>query len=704
MAQTRGGDARDSEQFTLCVDIGGTFTDLILGSTATTYAYKILSTPHDYAEAVIAGTQRIIEDSGVALPRIRAVVHATTVATNAVLEHTGPKTALITTDGFKDVLELRRMRCPDPYNMDWEKPAPLVPREWRLEITERLDAAGETLIELDPEILAATVDKIFDDGEIGAIAICLLNSYRNGAHETAVLNEIRRRDGAIPVSASSDVLPEIGEYERTSTTVVDAYVKPVVQSYLGRLSAGLRDIGLSCPLYVMQSNGRCISVESAEARPSRILESGPAAGVVAAAALARELGDADVVAFDMGGTTSKASLVRGGNPAITPYVEVGTPLTIAGRAMRGGGYVVQGSAIDVAEIGTGGGSQLWIDAGGQLAVGPRSSGSRPGPVCYQAGGQVATVTDAAVVLGYVNPVALAGGGLKVRPEAAYEALAKLVPAAGASPREVAHNAFRIANSNMARAIRAVSLDRGIRLERCALVAYGGGGPVHAADLAHLLGVRQVIVPPFSGLLSAVGMGAAGVGLEFATSVWRDVESLAEGELDAIQTRLEEQATGELSRQGWTADEITLECHAELHYRGQLSQLAMDLPRDKESRRAAESALVRKFHEEHERVYGYSQQRAAVQLGSVRLNAHVDIGVGLLGRPGQAANSVQHGRRMCYFADDEQGCETDIVSRAMVGTDWQPGPLIVEEADTSVVVPHKFEVRRDDYDNLVIVTV
>src|SRR5687767_2684513 len=403
------------------IDIGGTFTDIVvLGERGELVTAKVPSTPANYGDAIVAGLRALFAD-GVDPAQVGELIHGTTIATNTILEKKGARTGLLTTEGFRDVLEIRRLRMPRLYDLGYEKPPVLVERDRRLEVRERIDHRGEVVRPLDEAQAAAAIDALLATG-VESVAVCLINAYASGRHEQRMKSLLRERAPALPVALSSEVLPEIREYERTSTTVVNAYVLPVVERYLRALEGSLRALGVRAPLLVMQSNGGTMGADAAVALPTHIIESGPAAGVVGARELAKALGLRDVLTFDMGGTTAKASIIEGGDVSRVPEMDVGAGINLGGRLLKGGGYHVRVPAIDIAEVGAGGGSLVWIDAGGGLRVGPESAGAVPGPVCYGTGGTVPTVTDANVVLGFLNPDHLVGGALRLDHEKAARAL------------------------------------------------------------------------------------------------------------------------------------------------------------------------------------------------------------------------------------------------------------------------------------------
>ena len=433
----------------LGADIGGTFTDIVLlGPDGKYQTKKVPSTPADYAEGILDGAVQALGERGVDEASVREVIHGTTVASNTVLENKGAKTALITTKGFRDVLELRRLRVPHLYSLFYEPPTPLVPRRLRLEVEERVGADGEVVRPLDEESIYAAVERIRAEGA-DSVAVCLLHSYRNGDHERRVGEIVRAELPDLFCCLSVDVLAEIREYERTSTTVVNAYLGPIVEGYLNSLSGKARSAGIAAPLRIMQSNGGVMSLDRAAESPVRIVESGPAAGVVAAQRVGERVGLDNVISFDMGGTTAKASLIEGGSLSWTTEHEIGAGISLSSRLVKGGGHAVKVPVVDLAEVGAGGGSIVWIDRGGALRVGPRSAGAVPGPACYDAGGDQPTVTDTNVVLGYISPAELAGGAVRLRPDLSARALEESIATPlKTSLLEAAYGVHVVANVTM----------------------------------------------------------------------------------------------------------------------------------------------------------------------------------------------------------------------------------------------------------------
>lgn len=511
-----------SSTLRVAFDIGGTFTDVVIaGARGHLFTYKILTLPDSLGADVgrcVADALR--QQSG---GRVASMVHGTTVASNAVLEGKGAVTGLITTAGFRDELEIRRLGRPGVYDVFWERTPPLIPRRLRVEVRERVTVHGQVDTPLDVNDVRTALHKLRAHG-VEAVAISFLHSYVNPLHEQRAAALVRELLPHVMVCTSSAVLPEIREYERTSTTALNAYLMPVVNRYLDQLETQLRQYHPS--LLVMQSNGGVMTSEHARRRPVHMIESGPAAGVLAAASLAREVGLSHVVAFDMGGTTVKACLIEDGQPVETAEGEVGAGINLAGRLSRGAGYALRVPMYDIAEVGAGGGSLAWVDEGGALRVGPRSAGAVPGPACYGRGGTTLTITDANVVLGYMNPERIAGGTVPIDAAAARRAIAEHLGTRLRLPvQDAAYGVYQVANATMMRAIRAVTTERGRDPRDFSLIAFGGAGPLHAAALAASLGMTRVYVPLFPGLFSALGLLLADLRYDYVQSI--------PGRLDAV---------------------------------------------------------------------------------------------------------------------------------------------------------------------------
>jgi N-methylhydantoinase A len=691
-------------EFRVGIDIGGTFTDIVvLAAGGAVLTVKVPSTPQDYSLGIADGLGGLMAAENLAGAAVSELIHGTTIATNAILEKKGAKTALITTEGFQDVLEIGRLRMPRLYDLGWEKPEPLVPRHRRLEVRERVDHRGAVTRTLDERHAADVVRTALDLG-VQSIAVCLLNAYANGAHEARIAALVRALDGEIPLSLSSEVLPEIKEYERTSTTVVNAYITPVVKDYLLRLEAALRELGIPAPLLVMQSNGGTMGVAAAAERPIHIIESGPAAGVVGGAEVARRMGYPDVITFDMGGTTAKASLVEGGALTHVPGYDVGGGLNLSRRLLKGGGYHVRVPAVDVAEVGAGGGSLVWLDRAGSLRVGPESAGAEPGPVCYGHGGRVPTVTDANVVLGFLNPEYLVGGALPIDRERAATALWDVAARPlGADLEEAAWGVHVVANATMARAVRAVTSERGRDPRQFTLMAFGGNGPVHAVTLAQSLDIGRVVVPPAPGLFSALGLLFPPIEHHYVRTHKRQLPTLDVAELGVVFGSLEAEGRRTLATEGYRDGAVHLEQLADLRYLGENSELTVPVPH---TGAGVAEALGAAFGAAHEATYGYRSADEVVEIVNVRVVARglasydrvpSRLDVRAVGASGRRAT-----RRRAFFGPDVGWIETPVIGRADVGRDRaMSGPLVVEEYDSTSIVPPGWQVTRDGWDDLVI---
>jgi N-methylhydantoinase A len=678
---------RGETTYRVGVDIGGTFTDIVLiGSNGAVLTKKIASSVEDYARAIVEGLAEVFSEAGIAGSAIEEIRHGTTVASNAILEQKGARVGLITTKGFRDVLEIRTLRMPRLYDIGWTKPAPLVERYLRQVVDERIDHRGQVERALDPADAERAVAALLAE-KVEAIAVCLLNSFVNPSHELMLRDIVRRRAPGLPLSVSFEVLPEIKEYERTSTTVINAYVMPIVATYLEAMRQRLDDAGIAARLLLMQSNGGLTTDKAAVERPMHIIESGPAGGVIGAQALALTGGLDRIITFDMGGTTAKASMVEDGKVMRTQEYAVGAGIMIGSRLLTGAGYTLKVPAIDLAEVGAGGGSHVWIDAGGALQVGPESAGAAPGPVCYDAGGKIATVTDANVILGYLNPAHLVGGALRLDADKARSVFAaSIAEPLGMSLEAAAYGAHQIAASNMIRAIKSVSTERGRDPREFALFAFGGNGPLFACGMAAALGIGRVIVPPAPGLFSSFGLLYADIEHHYARSFRRLLRRADLAEIERAWGELAEQASRQLAIEGFTGARARLIRSAALHYKGQSFDLVVPVPDGPIDERMV-ATLEEAFGAEHERTYGH---RAGIE-EPVELVAIQVVGQGLREGPSVPERMVSSRPepvpgppRRVYFG--ERGwIETPVLRRSDLARK-RSGPLIVEEYDATCVVP------------------
>ena len=685
----------------LGIDIGGTFTDLVLRTAdGQAHRLKLPSTPGDYAAAIGDGLDRLLVQAGVAAADVSDVRHGTTVASNAILEGKGARTGLITTRGFRDILEIRTLRMPRLYDLAWDKPKVLVERALRREVTERLDARGNVVIPLDEASVIAALDTLVAE-QVDAVAVCLLHSYANDAHERRIAELAAIHAPGLRVSLSTEVLPEIREYERTSTTVINAYLQPVVASYLARLEQVLRARGIMVPLRLMQSAGGLMAAVQAARRPVEIVESGPAAGVIGALALARRDGVADLISFDMGGTTAKAALILGGEASQAAEMQVGGGMLGGSRLLTGGGYTLRVPAIDLAEVGAGGGSIVWLDRAGAPQVGPHSAGAVPGPVAYGAGGTEPTVTDCSVALGWLGPAGLAGGTVALDAAAARAAVeSRIAKPLAVSVEVAAYGAIEVAVATMIRAIRAVSSERGRDPRHFALAAFGGNGGMFGPLVASRLGIARVIVPQAPGLFSAAGL-LDGVVQHLASRTYKVLLTEADAATAAaVLAGLRQTVAERLTEAGLHPDAAEVQPQARLRYHGQSFELTVNLPTDHLTPHAI-AGLADAFGAEHERTYGH---RAGAD-EPVELVSLAVLGRGAV--PGTAAETAARRAaaprpsRAAYFGPVHGWHEVQVLGRDDVAATARTGTLIIEEYDATIVVPPGAAVRCDASGNVVI---
>jgi N-methylhydantoinase A len=683
------------------VDIGGTFTDVVLlAQDGRVVTRKVPSTPQDYSRGIADGLREIMREVHIAPTEIGGLVHATTVAANIILERKGAVTGLVTTEGFRDVLEMRRLRIPVMYDLQYRKPEPLAPRRLRLEVPERLGPTGEVRRPLEHAAVVATAQRLKAAG-VEAVAVSFLHSYANSGHEEEAERILRIELGdEAYICRSSEIIPEIREYERTSTTVVNAYIGPVVAKYLNSLVERLHDLGLDCPIEIMHSAGGIMRIDAAVRKAAYLIESGPAAGVIAAARVARAGGYSNVISFDMGGTTAKAAIVEDGEPARTAEYEVGAGINLSSRLVKGGGYAVKLPYIDVSEIGAGGGSIVSIDAQNRLSVGPRSAGAVPGPVCYSRGGAEATLTDALVSLGHLNPTAIAGGSLTLSAEAGRKAILEQVAAPLEKPlHEAAWGVLTIAVASMTRAVKAVSTYRGRDPRDFTLVTFGGNGPVVTAHIARALNMRRAIVPPAAGVFSALGLLYSDTEREFVRTLMVSVETLDDAALTLHFKKLEDQAVAAMTTDGYAPDSIQLIRQGDLRYAGQAYELTVQAPGPGE---VSVAWLANAFHAEHARTYGYRSDGDPIDVVSVRVVARVPCDAPAARHTVSTSTPAPRAfAREAFFGQEYGLISTPILARADLRAQRRRGPMIIEEYDATCVVPPATFATLDDFGNIVI---
>jgi N-methylhydantoinase A len=667
------------------IDVGGTFTDIVcIGEDGVITTQKVSSTPDDYSRSITEALPGILRMCGASADSVLEVIHGTTVATNAILQQRGAATALITTRGFRDVLELRRIRMPELYNWNWDKPPDLVERRMRREIEERIDTSGNIVKAIDTLEACRVIDEVAAAG-VESIAVCLINSYVNSAHEEILARLINERHPNIAVSISSDILRELREYERTATVVVNAYVLPLVRDYIESLERSLESIGIKAHLLVMQSNGGVMTAKECARRPVFIIESGPAAGVISAQSLSRQHGLANAATFDMGGTTTKASVIEDGQISTASEYEVGASLSLVSRLIKGGGHLIRVPVIDVAEIGAGGGSIAWLDPGKALRIGPRSAGATPGPVCYGLGGLEPTITDANLVLGYINDDGLIGGELKLNRTKAEEAIRKNVASPlGMELLEAAYAIHVLANSSMMRALRAVSTERGRDVREFVLIAFGGSGPIHAVEMARALEMKQAVIPPHAGLFSACGLLSADLEYRLVQTYYKRTRDPDLAGLNILLERMERQVSNLMMSEGRSEKDVQIERFADLRYVGQSHELtipASDRPLTWDSI----AAFEQRFDEQHEKTYGH-------RAGAGREYSFVNFRVTARVRRSRTVNHVAKTAfpprsrvRRAYFGAQYGFVETPVLSRFDLTTTPRKGPMLIDEYDTTTVV-------------------
>ena len=678
------------------IDIGGTFTDLVaIDSAGRLRTHKIASTPHDYGEGIVAGLRALLSDNAT----VTEVLHGTTVGSNTVLEGKGARTALITTRGFRDILEIRDLRMPVLYDLRWTKPRALVERRLRLEVTEKLRPDGSVSVPLDPASIDAAIAMLRAEN-VQSVAICLLHSYANPAHERAVAQRVRAALPDIAISISHEILPEIKEYPRTSTTVINAYVQPVVRAYITALDARLRALGIAAGLQLMQSNGGLASADFAAAAPAHIIESGPAAGVVGGAVLARHLQEPRLITFDMGGTTAKAGLVENGEVLRSEALEVGGGVMAGSRLLVGAGYMLKLPAIDLAEVGAGGGSICRLDPAGAPKVGPDSAGADPGPVCYGRGGTAPTITDCNLVLGYLDPHGLVGGAMQVDPDAARAAIARgLAAPMQCSVEEAAFGMLRLATATMMRAIRAVSVERGRDPRQFSLLAFGGNGPLFAAAIAAELGIARVIVPPMPGLFSAFGLLVADTEHHATQSLRTRMNHADPMQIARVLDSLARAGAQRLSRDGFPPEQHSFRRAASARYVGQSSEIEVPLPDTLDAPTLA-ARLPSLFAMEHERTYGFrAPDDEEVELIGLSVMARGTPPAPRLPQRIPPAGSSVPPHRRAWFPD-AGWIETPVVTRAAL-SDVRPGPLLIQEYDATCLVPRGTTAAPDAFGNVIL---
>ncbi|HEX4521524.1 MAG TPA: hydantoinase/oxoprolinase family protein [Gaiellaceae bacterium] len=686
----------------IAIDIGGTFTDatLIDEATGRVSIAKTLTTPSDPSEGFMDAVRRALADAELDPSEVGFVVHATTVATNAIIEGNVARSGFVTTEGFRDLLEIARQVRPTLYDTLFEKPTPLVPRDRAVVVSERLGPTGEIVTPLDGASVRAAA-AVLSREEVESVAVCLLHSYVNPEHERLVGAILAEELPGVPISLSADVAPEFREYLRASTTVINAVIRPIVGRYLERIEQRLAEAGIEARLLVMQSSGGVFSSEAAARRPVFMVESGPAAGVIAAAYLGGTIDRPDILSFDMGGTTAKVGLIRDGRPSVTKDYQVGGHASAGIGGMSLSGYPVRTPVVDLVEIGAGGGSIAWVDSGGLLRVGPRSSGADPGPVCYRRGGTEPTVTDANVVLGRLNPSYFLGGEIGLDVDGARRAIEeRCAKPLGLDVVEAANGIVEIANAAMVNALHLISVQRGYDPRDFLLVGFGGAGPVHANALARDAEMPAVLIPASPGIFSATGLLTTDLKRDAATTIIRRLAELDPAAIEAAYASLEAAGAAELEQEGVASDATEFVRQIDLRYVGQSYELTIGAPAP--FTESTPGSLLARFHAEHDRTYGFSAETEPVECVSLRLTTVGRIAKPPLRELDPGAAPEPKESRPVYFAESQGYVDCPIYDRyALPAGARLRGPAIVEEFDSTTVLHPGYGIRVDVQGNLII---
>ena len=690
------------KRFRAGVDIGGTFTDLTLvdDESGQLWVGKVLTSSEDPSTAVHEGLARLLQEARVPISDLQNVIHGTTLVTNAVIERKGAKTALLTTQGFRDVIEIGRESRYDLYDLFLELPKPLVPRRLRREVKERILDDGSVLEPLDTAGVEREVRAMQREG-VEALAVCLLHSYKNPDHELAVAEIIRRVAPSLHLSLSSEVIPAIREYERASTTVVNVYVRPLVDAYLDRLERRLRALGFSGRLLIMLSSGAICAVDTARRFPVRLIESGPAAGALAASYYGRITGRPNLLSFDMGGTTAKACLIDDGKPMTTPDFEVARVY----RFKKGSGFPIKTTVIEMIEIGAGGGSIARVDSMGLLKVGPDSAGANPGPVCYDQGGVEPTVTDADLLLGYLDPNFFLGGRMRLNRDAAANAIREsIAEPLGLDDVQAAWGIHQVVNENMANAARIHAVERGKDPKSYPLFAFGGAGPAHAYRVAQILGLDTLIVPPGAGAASALGFLVAPLAFDFVRSAYYRLDQVDWAAVNRLYRDMEDEGRALLESSGVAPDEISLSRTAEMRYLGQGHEIVVPIPLGELSSEMLPD-IVMSFEAEYRRLYN----RLCLEVPIESLNWRV-VTSGPQPSLRTAWGSTQaaepalslKGHRPVYLPEERRYVSCPVYDRYHLSPGAAfSGPAIVEERESTIVIGPEGFVSVDRHFNLVV---
>jgi len=675
------------------VDVGGTFTDLVLIDEASgkISVMKVPSTPSSPDRAVVSGIRKILQEERVNPSKVSFVIHGTTVATNAIIERKGVKVALVVTEGFRDVLHIGRQTRPKLYDFFAQRPAPLVPRHLRYEVPERVLFTGEIKQPLDENAVRKVAKNILKQG-VKVVVVCLINSYANPAHEQRVKEILEEELPNMEVLTSIECLPEFKEYERVSTAVVNAYVMPIIGRYVKKIRAELHKLGVHSDLHIMQSNGGVMSSETAAKKSVHTLLSGPAAGVIAGLAIGKMSGTDNVITIDMGGTSFDVSLIYQGNISLVTESEIA-------------GQIVTVPMLDVITLGAGGGSIAWIDRGGALQVGPESAGAEPGPVCYNRGGTEPTVTDANLVLGYLNPYYFVGGEMILDKEKSRQAIQeKIAKPFGMTVEEAATGIIKIVNANMVKGIRVVSVERGYDPRQFALVCFGGAGPVHGGMLARELDIPKVIIPISPGVNSALGLLMADFRHDYSVTYLQTMADADVSEINEKYAKLESEAINQMIQENVSREAIVIKRSAAMRYLGQGYELEVEIPSERALIPEDLQRIKNNFHNVHENSYGYRMDKNEVEFVSLKITC-----VGILPKPTfkklpleteEIPDEALKGYREVYM-DNEFRRVPIYERRLLLPGNLISGPAIIEQLDSTTVILPDQKAKIDHFRNIII---
>ncbi len=690
--------------YRLGVDIGGTFTDFALlnEDSGQLAVHKQLTTPDDPSRAVLDGIRDLLGRERVDIESIAAIVHGTTLVTNAIIERKGAKSGMITTAGFADALDMREEKRYDLFDLRLVFPEPLIPRWRRMEVSERCRYDGTVEIPLDEEKVRAAVTHLVEEEGIESLAVCLLHSYANPSHELAIRRLAAAQYPDLFISTSAEVFPDLREFARWTTTCINAYTQPMFDQYLQRIESALAELGLVGNFYIMTSSGGTVTTETARAFPSRMLESGPAAGVLMSAFHGATLTLPELLSFDMGGTTAKGALVQGGKPVKAYQMEVAR----VHQFKRGSGLPAKIPVIDMIEIGAGGGSIAQLDQRGLLAVGPRSAGADPGPICYGRGGDAPTLTDANLILGYLDPDFFLGGEIKLEVTAAKELTnARVAEPLQLSLARAAWGIHDIVNEDVARAFRIHASERGFDYRKCSMVAFGGSGPLHALRIASKLKIPRAIFPVGAGVMSALGLLASPLAFEIVQAQHCFVDELDATQFEGAFAPLVERAVAPLRDAGVPREQITLEYRLDMRYHGQGYALEVTLP-DRSDRSTIFHDLTSLFAERYETVYAFSLIESPLEITTWKVEARgpkpkIMAGYSVESQQSSDVSKALKGTRPAYFPEGDNYVDCPVYNRYLLpAASRLEGPALIEERESTMVIGPGDVVTVDHYLNLV----